>query len=256
MSGLLATLAAEVIGKVIAELPGKLPRLIQEDPEKIGALEKAFQAGLEAALKAMNPSDSHRAERYAGILKYFLGQQKTVEELAKLIDLRNITADPEAVVKIADLESLFKSAYRQHGEPGAYEGLNFPQAMRAFVQAYADAVKRQSDRLPWINTAYLDAMLRQLGVLPAMADDIRAIKDQLPPRPAPSALRENYLWAIARESNELPWSAYDPRYASPTERPRLTLQDVYVPLEVILSPSAGEKDLRKRMEPGSLAAIQ
>ena len=242
LSGFLTTLAAKLAEKALEEildaLPRRLRRSVQDDPKQKAALRIALQAGLEVALKAMDSPDRHQAERYAGLMERFLKLPKTAEELTKLVDLRNVTADPEAVVNITHLENLFREAYPVDEAPEAYEGLNFPQAMRAFVQAYADAVKQQPDKLPWINTAYLDAQLSQFIV----------IGERLPPRPTSGTLREQYLEAMAREGNQLPWSVYDPRYASPTDRPQLTLQDVYVPLEVILSPTAGEKEFRKQPE--------
>ncbi|MGA9347945.1 MAG: SUMF1/EgtB/PvdO family nonheme iron enzyme [Anaerolineae bacterium] len=243
LSELLIALAAKLAEKALEEildaLPRKLRRSVQDNPEQEAALRIALQAGLEAALKAMEPPDRYRAERYAGLMERFLKLPKTAEELTKLVDLRNVTADPEAVVNITHLENLFREAYPVDEAPEAYAGLNFPAAMRAFLQAYAHTIKLQPDKLPWINTAYLDAQLSQLI----------AIGVRLPPRPTPGTLREQYLGAIAREGNQLPWSVYDPRYASPTDRPQLTLQDVYVPLEVILSPTAGEKEFRKQPEP-------
>jgi hypothetical protein len=57
--GLVATLASELskiaLKKVVEELPGRLRRLIEGDPEKMAALRTAFQVGLEAALQAMAP---------------------------------------------------------------------------------------------------------------------------------------------------------------------------------------------------------
>jgi len=231
LSALLATMAAEVLAKVIAELPGKLRRLIEGEPEKKAALQRAFQAAIEAAMKAMAPPDSYHAERYAGLLKHFLTQQKSVEELAKLIDLKNITVDPEAIVKIADLESLFKGTYEAYGKPGAYAGLNFPNAMRGFIRSYADEVKHQPDKLPWINTAYFDAMLDRLGPLPDMAKDLSAIREVVTGKPAEEKALQAYLKWVCRGCGYLPLRGVDIWASDPTTRQcPFELANVYISL--------------------------
>ncbi len=229
LTALAAKLANKALDRVIDELPGRLKRLIQSDPQRAAALQTAFQAGLAAALKAMDPPDRHRAERYAALLERFLGLPETAEELAALVDVRS-----EATLDIPRLETLFRQVYPVDEAPEAYEGLNFAVAMRAFARAYKEAVERQADRFPWI----------EVGLL-------REIVDRLDRRPRPATLRALYLDWLAQECNLLPLSAFHPRYASPAERPRLTLRQVYVPLEAIMPLRAeGQK---RRIDPLALA---
>ena len=236
LSGLLITLAAKLaekaLEKVISELPGWLRRLIEGDPKKREALRTAFHEGLEAALQVMAPSDRNRAERYEGLLKRFLEMSETAEELAKLVYLRNVTADPEAVVDIPRLEALFRQAYPIDEAPEAYEGLNFPQAMRAFVQAYADAVKQQPDKLPWINTAYLDAMLTRLGILPVMAEDLHVIREALTGEKAQEQALRVYLNWLCTRCGYLPLRGIDIGVSDPmAQQRRMELAQVYVDLD-------------------------
>jgi hypothetical protein len=155
-AGILSTLADKLANKaldqVIDELPGRLKRLIQGDPERKAALRTAFQSGLEAALKVMDPPDRQRAERYAGLMEHFLGLPETTEELAELVDVRNLH---EATLDIPRLEALFRQVYPVGETPEAYEGLNFPAAMRAFARAYSEVIERQADRFPWIEIGLL-----------------------------------------------------------------------------------------------------
>ena len=66
-SGLFATLALELakiaLKKTVDELPGRLRRLIEGDPEKMAALRRSFQVGLEEALQVMARPDRDRTER-------------------------------------------------------------------------------------------------------------------------------------------------------------------------------------------------
>jgi len=79
---------------------------------------------------------------------------------------------------------------------------------------------------------------------------------RLDQRPRPATLRAMYLDWLAQECNLLPLSAFQPRYASPADRPPLTLRQVYVPLEAILPLRAEEQERRKRAgEPPDLAAL-
>lgn len=241
-AGILSTLADKLANKaldqVIDELPGRLKRLIQGDPERKAALRTAFQAGLEAALKVMDPPDRQRAERYAGLMEHFLGLSDTTEELARLVDVRNVA---EATLDIPRLEALFRQVYPVDEAPEAYEGLNFSAAMRAFARAYSEAIERQADRFPWI----------EIGLL-------REIVDRLDQRPRPATLRAMYRDWLAQECNLLPLSAFHPRHASPApaDRPRLTLRQVYVPLEATMPLRAEEQERRKRAgEPPDLAAL-
>jgi hypothetical protein len=236
-SGLFATLASELakiaLKKVIEELPGRLRRLIEGDPEKMTALRMAFQVGLEAALHVMAPPDRDRVKRYEGLMKYFLELPETVEELAKLVDLRNVTADPEAVVDISHLEALFQRVYPVDEAPEAFEGLNFPQAMHAFVRAYANAVRQQPDKLPWVDTAYLDAMLNQLGILPTIAKDLQAIREAVTGEMAGEQALQTYLRWVRTRCSYLPLRGVDIGASDPTtQQRRLSLAQVYVHLDI------------------------
>jgi formylglycine-generating enzyme required for sulfatase activity len=235
-SGLLATLASELakiaLQKTVEELPGRLRRLIKGDPEKMAALHKAFQVGLEAALEVMTPPDRSRAERYEGLMKHFLGLPETAEELAKLVDLRNVTADPDAVVDIPHLEDLFQQAYPVDEAPDAYEGLDFPAAMRAFVRAYSNTIKLQPDKLPWVNTAYLDAMLGRLGLLPRLAEDVQVIREALTGEVEKEQALRAYLHWVRRRCGYLPLRGVDVGASDPTvQQQRMDLAQVYVDLD-------------------------
>ena len=232
MDPLSEILAKIILEKVISELPGKLRRLIQDDPEKKAALRTAFQAGFEAALQVMAPSDRGRAERYEGLMKRFLGLPETAEELAKLVDLRNVAADPEAVVDIRHLETLFRQAYPVDEASEAYEGLNFPSAIRAFVRAYADAMEKQADKFPWIEIGLLKALVQR-------TDE----------RPKPSTMRALYLDWLAQECDLLPLSAFNPKEAKPGITPKATLREVYVPLDVIARPPVEDRELVRKGKP-------
>jgi formylglycine-generating enzyme required for sulfatase activity len=235
-SGLFATLALELaklaLKKTVDELPGRLRRLIEGDPEKMAALRRAFQVGLEEALQVMAPPDRDRAERYEGLMKRFLGMPETAEELAKLVDLRNVTADPEAVVNISHLETLFRKAYPVDEAPDAYKGLDFLAVMRAFVRAYSNAIKLQPDKLPWVNTAYLDAMLGQLGLLPRLAEDVQVIRETLTGEEAKEQALQAYLHWVRRRCGYLPLRGVDVGASDPTvQQQRMELAQVYVDLD-------------------------
>ncbi|MFQ5873997.1 MAG: NACHT domain-containing protein, partial [Dehalococcoidia bacterium] len=234
-SGLFATLALELakiaLKKTVDELPGRLRRLIEGDPEKMAALRRAFQVGLEEALQVMVLPDRGRAERYEGLMKRFLGMPETAEELAKLVDLPSVTAAPETVVDIAHLEDLFRQAYPVDEAPEAYEGLNFPSAMRAFVRAYADAIEKQADKFPWIEIALLKALVQR-------TDE----------RPRPSTMRALYLDWLAQECDLLPLSAFNPKEVA-SVTPKATLREVYVPLDVVARPQVEDRELERKDKP-------
>jgi hypothetical protein len=235
--GKLAEKLAEIaLKQVVGELPGKMRRLIEGDPEKKAALHKAFVAGLEAALKTMplkrgDPLDSHRATLYEGVLQRFLTLPDTAEELAKLVDPGNVTEDPKAVVDIARLDALFRQEYPVDQAPDAYVDLNFPAAMRAFVGAYANVVKLQSDKLPWVNTAYLDTMLDRLAVLPGLAEDVRVIRQAVTGEAAKEQALRAYLHWLRTRCGYLPLRGVDVGTSDPTaKQQRLELDRVYVDL--------------------------
>jgi len=252
MNGLLSALGLELakvlLDKVIDELPGRLRRLIEGDPRKKEALQTAFQAGWEAALTAMDPADDQAARRYKAVLQFLLALPETSEELAKLIDLRSVTADPAAVVDIPRLEAVFQQLRPVRLEPAAYQRLNFPAAMRAFLRAYARAVKMQSDRLPWINTAYLDAMLDQLGILPRIAEDVGVIREAVTGESAKEQALQAYLRWVQTRCGYLPLRGVDIGASDPTtQQRRMELAQVYVNLNTRTQVPVAEGE--KRREP-------
>jgi formylglycine-generating enzyme required for sulfatase activity len=237
-------LVEHVLGKVIDELPGATRRVIEGDPEKKKALGRAFAAGFEAALKAMNPPDANRGERYAGLLKRLLSQPDAVAEYAKLVDLRNVTLDPTAVVDIDKLDVLFRKEYEADKYPEAYEGLNFQASMKAFVEAYAGAVKMQPDKLPWVNTGYFDTMLERLDALPRIEKKLKELTGETKNEQAILA----YLECLRTRCGYLPLRGVDIGSSDPTaQQKRMELARVYVDLDTKTAVPV-EKEGKERKE--------
>ena len=223
LSTLIATVAAELAEKVfvqvMGELPGRLRRTIEGDPAKRAALENAFRAGLEAALKEMRAPSRERLERYAGLLEHFLQLPETAEELGKLVDVGAVTDDPTRALDLARLDELFKKTFPIAENAEGYAGLNFPAALRAFVRAYTAAIEKQADKFPWIQIGLLKELVSRTDV-----------------RPSRNTLREMYLDWLAKYCDLLPLSVFKSQEAAPGVEAKATLRQVYVPLDMLWRP--------------------
>lgn len=217
-------LAEKLAVQLMSELPGRIRRVLEGDPEKCAALRRAFQAGIESALKEMRAPSRERLERYEAVLTHWLQLPQVVEELGKLVDVGAVLDDPTRAVNLSRLDAIFKASYPVTENRDAYIGLNFPAALRAFVRAYADAVERQADKFPWIQTGLLKELI-------ARTDE----------RPRASTVREIYLVRLAEDCDLLPLSAYSAKEAAPGTPAKATLREVYVPLQVLLPPAEKER---------------
>jgi formylglycine-generating enzyme required for sulfatase activity len=227
VSTLAGKLAEKAFMQVAGELPPRIKRIMGGDPT---ALQKCFIAGFEAALKEMRAPTRERLQRYADLVNHFLEMPEVSEELAKLVDVGAITADPTRALDLARLNDAFTRAYPIAENPEAYTGLNFPAALRAFARAYTAALERQADQFPWI----------QIGLLKELVARVDA-------RPTRNTLREMYLDWLARDCDLLPLSL-DPKEATPGAA-KATLREVYVPLDVASLPKESKKQSRKTGTP-------
>ncbi|MSP12001.1 MAG: NACHT domain-containing protein [Chloroflexi bacterium] len=221
---------------VVDELPGRIGRAIEGDKEQREALQKALAAGIRAMVPALAPAlaaahDRQAQEwlaRYGKTLGKFLTETpEVVTEMAKLVTLANVPQDPATVVDIAKLERLFWEMPPVKQHPTDYQGLEFAAGLRAFLQAYAESIRRQSGKLPWVNTAYLDAMLQELRILPHIAQ---------------STLRAAYLNQLFGKVHRLTLSGIDPEVAG-DPKAHLHLNAVYTAL---LTGTPEERDAAAR----------
>ncbi|MDE3089164.1 MAG: SUMF1/EgtB/PvdO family nonheme iron enzyme, partial [Chloroflexota bacterium] len=204
-------LAGNAVAKITDELPKRIRKEIGADPT---ALEKCFAAGFQAALNEMRPPDRERLTRYEGVLSHWLELPEVAEELAKLVDVGAVIDDPTRAIDLPKLNALFKQAYPVDENPDAYTGLNFPATLRAFVRAYTATAEKQADKFPWLQFKLLKEMTERFDV-----------------RPSRNTLREMYLDWLAQDCDLLPLSI-DPKAVTPDPSSKVTLREVYVPLDV------------------------